>query len=184
MNKITFLLTTILFAGTITSAKADNYKYIPYAGADYIFSDVSTKKFSPNMHAVNLRIGSEYSPYFGTELFFAQSNTDKHVDKGISTKQSYRAYGLDIAAYLPLDCHKKFSLVATSGIGEYVFKIKVSPQKHQNEHGYGYRFGGGVKYAITPNWQTRLMARYVKFDHLSGYKHSTEYTAGIEYHFN
>lgn len=184
MKKITFLLTTAFFMSAGTIVKADNYKYVPYIGADYAYTETSAKKLSPHNHNISFRIGSEYNSYFGTELFFMQSNTDKHRYSDTENKQSYRAYGLDAAAYLPLGCDKKVSLIATAGIGEYVFKIKNRPQKHQNEHGYGYRFGGGFKYLITPSWQTRLLARYINFDHLSNYRYATEYTFGVEYHFN
>ena len=184
MKKITFLLTTAVFIGTSPIVKADTNKYVPYIGTDYAYTETSAKKFSPHHHNISLRIGSEYNSYFGTELFFMQSDTDKHSYPNSENKQSYRAYGLDAAAYLPLGCDKKIALMATAGIGEYVFKIKNRPQKHQNEHGYGYRFGGGLKYLITPSWQTRLLARYINFDHLSNYRHTTEYAVGIEYHFN
>jgi opacity protein-like surface antigen len=86
-------------------------------------------------------------------------------------------------AYLPLGCSKDFSLLATAGIGEYVYKQKFLGQKHNSEHGYGYRFGGGFKYAITPAWQTRLITRYVNFDGLHGYDHAVEYTLSLQYHF-
>ncbi len=184
MKKITFLLTTAILMSMSSFAKADTYKYIPYVGADYAYTRTSARNMSPHHHNINLRLGSEYSPYFGTEIFFDQSNTDNHRRPDIKNKQSYRAYGLDANAYLPLGCDKTISLIATAGIGEYVFKIKNHPQKHHNEHGYGYRFGGGLKYLITPSWQTRLLARYINFDHLSNYKYATEYTIGIEYHFN
>ena len=98
-------------------------------------------------------------------------------------KTSYRAYGLDITAYLPLDCAKRFSLLATAGLGEYVYRSKVYEHKHHNEHGYGYRFGGGMKYAWDSHWQTKFVTRYVKFDQLTDYKHNTEYNLSLEYHF-
>ena len=184
MKKITILLTAALIAANTNSANADNYKYVPYIGLDYTYTDISAKGFSPSFNTAGIHIGSEYSQYFGTELFFNQSDHHKRSHTGYKNKQSYRAYGLDIAAYLPVGCAKKLSMLATAGIGEYVFNIKNYPQKHHNEHGYGYRFGGGIKYNITPNWQIRIMSRYVKFDHISGYNHGTEYTAGAEYHFN
>jgi opacity protein-like surface antigen len=86
-------------------------------------------------------------------------------------------------AYLPLGCAQKLSAIATAGIGEYVFNQKVLPQKHHNEHGFGYRFGGGIKFALSKNWQTRFITRYVKFNHVSGYNHSLEQTLSFEYHF-
>lgn len=183
MKNIASFTAVLLILGSIHQANADNYKYIPYIGVDYTFSDISATKASWHNNAINFRVGSEYSSYFGTELFFMQSDADKSYRNDAKTKTSYRAYGLDIAAYLPMGCKKDFSIIATTGIGEYVIKNKLYPFKHFNEHGYGYRFGGGFKYALTKNWQTRLIARYIKFNHLDTYKHAMEYTAGVEYHF-
>lgn len=184
MKKFTILLIAAgILPQAIATAQADSYQYKPYIGADYTFAYVSAKGFNPRYHAGGIRIGSEYSAYFGTELFFNQSSADKRRPHEQKIKTSYRSYGLDLLAYLPLDCQKRFNLTATAGIGEYVFKTKFVPAKHYNEHGYGYRFGGGLKYVINNNWQTRLLARYINFDHAKGYNHAMEYTAGIEYHF-
>ena len=184
MKNITILLTTALLVAYTRSASADNYNYVPYIGVDYTYADISAKGFSPFFNAAGLRIGSEYSQYFGTELFFNQSDSHKRSLENHKNKQSFRSYGLDAAAYLPLGCSKKISLIASIGIGEYVFRIKNYPHKHYNEHGYGYRFGGGIKYNLTPNWQIRPMVRYIIFNHVTDYNHGTEYTVGVEYHFN
>ena len=76
------------------------------------------------------------------------------------------------------------SLIATAGIGEYIYKTKFSPTDRHHEHGYGYRFGGGVKYAWNEHWQTRAICRHIEFDHMGGYDHALEYSLGMEYHFN
>ena len=184
MKKVTFLLTglTGLLVGA-TYANADSYAYRPYVGADYVYSDVSAKGFSPQYSSANLRIGSEYGKFFSTELFAAQSISRKNRPQGLKFKSALRSYGLDLFAYLPLGCEKRFSLLATTGIGEYIAKEKLYPLKHHNEHGYGYRFGGGLKYAWNNNWHSRIVARYVNFDHLHGFDHDMEYSAGVEYNF-
>lgn len=184
MKKITFFLTLLPLAHLCSNATAaDKYNYTPYVGIDYIYGQISAHGFSPKHNALGLHIGSDYSAYFGTELFFNQSDNDKNrVDAG-KIKTSYRSYGLDLLAYLPLGCSKDFSLLATAGIGEYVYKQKFLGQKHHSEHGLGYRFGGGFKYALTPAWQTRLITRYVNFDGLHGYDHAVEYTLSLQYHF-
>lgn len=184
MKKITFFLTAaFLTAYQAAPASADSYKYTPYAGVDYTYNQTVAKGFRPYYNSLGLHIGSDYSRYFGTEMFINQSNGNKRHNGETSIKTSYRSYGLDLMAYLPLDCLNKYSLLATAGIGEYVYKTKFVPEKHHNEHGYGYRFGGGFKYMLTPNWGARIITRYVNFDHLSGYDHDIEYSAGIEYHF-
>lgn len=177
------LLSALMLLATGFSARADSYNYRPYVGFDYIYNHTTAKGISPNYNALNLRLGSDYSPWFATELFAAQSDTDVRHPRSTKVKTSYRAYGLDLIAMLPLGCAKRFSLLATAGIGEYVFKQKIFPQKHFNEHGWGYRFGGGLKYSIDQHWQARLLVRHVNFDHVSGIDHALENTLGIEYHF-
>lgn len=185
MKKITFFLTFgILMMNCVNSSHADSYKYTPYVGAGYAYNHTTAEHKSPKTHIGSVYIGSDYSEYFSTEIFFNQSTAEKNYPSGHKTKTSYRAYGLDLTAYLPLGCEKRFSLLASAGIGEYVFKQKTYPYKHHNEHGWGYRFGGGFKYAFDTNWQAKFMTRYINFDRVYGYDHAVEYFVGIEYHFN
>lgn len=185
MKKITIFLTTALFvtAAHITTARADSYNYAPYIGADYTFNRTRAFDVHPKLHAVGLHIGSDYSKYFSTELFINQSSQDKKHLEGGKLTTSYYNYGLDVLAYLPLGAAQRFSLLATAGIGEYVYKTKFNPTDRHHEHGYGYRFGGGVKYAWNAHWQTRFISRYVNFDQLTGYDHDMEYSFSVEYHF-
>jgi opacity protein-like surface antigen len=183
MKKITFFLTSILSSGIIFPAQADSYNYRPYIGVDYIYNQTNARGFSPHYSAGGLHIGSTYSPYFATELFYNASDSDKLLNQGQKIKTSYQSYGLDLLAMLPLGCEKRFSLLATTGIGEYIVRQKPTFQKHQTEHGWGYRFGGGIQYAWSKNWQTRFLTRYVNFDQLSGYNHAVEYNLSLEYHF-
>ena len=184
MKKITFFLTTAFFAlSAVNTAKADSYQYTPYVGVDYIYSRLTARNFKPYYNVAGIHIGSDYGKYFGTEVFFNKSDGNKrHITSG-SIKTSYRAYGLDLMAYLPLGCHKRFALIGTAGIGEYVFKTTVSPAKHHNESAHGQRFGGGFKYAFNNNWGIKVLTRYVNFDKSKLYDYAMEYSASIEYHF-
>ncbi|MBR1600968.1 MAG: porin family protein, partial [Alphaproteobacteria bacterium] len=125
----------------------------------------------------------DYSKYFGTELFFNLSNGNKRHTSGGDIKTSYRSYGLDLLAYLPLGCSQHFSLLGTMGAGEYVYKTTLMPAKHYNEHGIGYRFGGGFKYAVNKKWDFRIITRYVNFDKFERYDHTMEYSISAGYHF-
>lgn len=186
MKKITILLTSAFLVAVfkVDAANADSYNYTPYVGANYTFERANAFGVRPEHHAVGLYVGSEYSKYFSTELFANQSGQHRNHLSDAELKTSYYNYGLDILAYLPLFAEQKFSLLATAGIGEYVYKTKFSPTDRHNEHGLGYRFGGGAKYAWNNHWQTRFIARYVEFDKLSGYNHNMEYSLSMEYHFN
>ena len=160
MKKITIVLTFLAACGiNAKNSVADSYHYTPYIGAGYQFNKTQLKQFRP-----------EY-----------QSGS-KNNGQGEKLKSSYRSYGLDLLGYLPLGCAQKFSVAATAGIGEYVYKLKEGGLKHYNEHGWGYRFGGGVKYAFDSHWQTRFMTRYVKFNHLDNVNQAMEYALSVEYH--
>lgn len=165
-----------------SAAFADSYDYKPYVGVDYVFSRTNAFGVRPQHSAGSLFLGSDYGKYFATEVFVKQSTQDKNHPQGEELKTSYFAYGLDALAFLPIG--KGLSLVATAGIGEYNYKTKFSPTNRYHEHGYGYRFGGGVKYAWDEHWQTRAICRHIEFDHMSGYNHALEYSLGMEYHFN
>ena len=184
MKKITFFLTSLFFVATAAAnARADSYKYSPYVGADYTYDHTTARGISPYHHAANIRIGSDYSRYFATELFLMQSNNNKRYAQGQKIITSYRAYGLDLLAFLPLDSADRFSLLATTGIGEYVYKIREFPENSHNEHGFGYRFGSGFKYALCDHLHLRFVTRYIKFNRLDKFDHAVEYTTGLEYHF-
>lgn len=184
MKKITFVLIFGAIFINLNNAAADNYKYVPYIGGGYQFDKAQLAGVKPEYHSAYLYVGSDYSSYFGTEVFFSQSASKNNRLDNNKLKSSYRAYGLDLLGYLPLDCQKRFSLVATAGFGEYTFNLKKTTDvKHHNEHGYGYRWGGGFKYTLNSHWQTRLMARYVKFEKVDNANQSLEYTLSAEYHF-
>lgn len=183
MKKITFVLTFFFCAANVFSARADSYDYRPYVGVSYAFSHNKGDDIKGDYSLGGFYIGSDYSKYFATEVFFNQSTTRKNYPQNQKIKTSYRNYGLDLQAFLPLGEESKLSLAGTLGIGEYVFKNKYYPQKHGNDHGYGYRFGGGLRYMLTDNWQIKTLVRYVKFDHIDVFNHGVEYSFGVEYHF-
>lgn len=184
MKKITFVLTFLAVLNlNAKNCLADSYKYVPYAGFGYDYSKTQIGQVRPAYHSGTVYIGSEYGSYFSTEMFFSQSLNRTNGQNPTKLKSSYRAYGLDLMGYLPLGCSQKFSLLATTGIGEYAFKLKTGDAKRSNEHGYGYRFGGGVKYAFNTHWQTRFITRYVKFDRVDSVNQAIEYSLNLEYHF-
>ena len=185
MKKITFLLTFLMFYLHNTNSYAVIHnKYTPYVGFDYIFNNIDIKEYTSKNNAANIRIGSDYNKYFSTEIFINQSDSYKKHKLNNFHKLSYKSYGLDVFTYLPLGCEQKFNILATAGIGEYIFNNKIKNQKHKKEHGLGYRFGAGLKYKINKTWQIRYITRYIKFDKTDTQKYSIEQNIGIEYHFN
>ena len=182
MKKITFVLTSlILFCTTSKIQASENYNYIPYIGIGYNYSTTNALSSHLTHNSATFYIGSEYNEYFSTQVYISKSDTSKKEQ--INNKNSFRSYGLDINTYLPLDCFRRFYLLATAGIGEYVIKEKIANSKHFNHQGIGYRFGAGFKYKIDNNWQMRTIARYISYDKLERFNHSIDYSINIEYHF-
>ncbi len=183
MKKITFVLTFLLIILVVKICLADSYNYTPYVGAQYQYSYAKVMHKRPEYHSVGVYIGSDYSKYFGTEVFYNQSGGRAKNYAGNKFRSSFRAYGLDMFVYLPMGCEQRFSLLGTAGVGEYVFKLKPANRKHHHENAKAYRFGGGFKYAINNHWQARFVARYVDFDKVNKVKQSMEYALSAEYHF-
>lgn len=183
MKKTIFFASAAAISLICTQSFADTYEYVPYAGINYTHAVAHASSAKPEYNIGGIHIGSEYGKYFGTEIFYDQSSYDKNFINDIKTKTSYRAYGLDLAAYLPIDCANRFDLVATIGAGEYVFAKKIIGDKHHDDSGWGYRFGGGLKYKLDNNWQIKPLVRYVKFNKISDFDHQVEYSVAMEYHF-
>ena len=183
MKKTIFFASATIISLICSQSFADTYKYVPYIGVAYTRATARADTAKPEYNIGSLYIGSEYGKYFGTEIFYGQSSYKKNYIADVKTRTSYRAYGLDLAAYLPLGCDNRFDLVAAVGAGEYVFAKKIAGEKHHNDSGWGYRFGGGLKYHLDDNWQIKTLARYVKFNDISDFDRQSEYSIAAEYHF-
>lgn len=194
------LFTASLFASLLTlhSANAETFDYLPYAGIDYSYNILSASGLDLHYNVAGINIGTKYNDYFGTELFYQQSdNYHKETNFGAISnkfKTSYRAYGLDLNAYLPLGCFQTFELFATAGIGEYVFREKFKSTVHvdgitrsygtsYHESAIGYRWGGGLIYNLSDNFSLRASVRYINLDRISDYDHMMEYSLGLRYYF-
>ncbi len=178
-----FLVLAAYFLCFSHQVKASNI-YTPYIGIDGIYGKMNAKGFNPFYLGAKATIGTTYNSYFGTELFFEQVGSDsKKIDIHHKYTSSYRAYGLDLIGYLPFGQNKTFQMLASAGIGEYVFKEKLSGQKHHNNSAYGYRLGGGALYHLNNNLALKAMVYYTNFDHISHMDHMLSYTLGLRYFF-
>ena len=174
---------SVVFFAFVANA-TDNFEYIPYIGIDYGYVDAKTSYAKPSYNLLNLNVGTKYNQNFGTEAFFAQSSSDATViNSDNKIKTSYRAYGIDVFAYLPLGCYKTFELFGTMGAGEYVFESKLNKDKHNTESAFGYRFGGGFIYNIDENISIKAVMRYVDLNDISKVNHLYEYSLGLRYYF-
>ena len=119
----------------------------------------------------------EYNKYFGTELFYQNTNKWHKIINGTKVKTDFDAYGLDAYGYLPLGCDQVIAPFATVGIANYNFG------GDNDDNGLGYRLGGGIQYHITNNIALRAMGRYVWTDKLEGLDHMSEFSIGLKYLF-
>ena len=177
MKKNIALLAAVSVIALSYDANALDFR--PYVGAQYNITDVNNKGLNTNMdmHSYSLFVGTEYNKYFGTEVFYQDTNTWHKIVYGQKIKTDFEAYGLDTYAYLPLGCDQVIAPFATLGIANYDFG------KDNSDNGLGYRLGGGIQYHITNNIAIRALGRYVWADKLEGIDHLSEFSVGVKYVF-
>ncbi|MBE6452177.1 MAG: porin family protein [Alphaproteobacteria bacterium] len=161
-------------------ANANATEYTPYVAADYTYSDIQ------NLAEVNggkIALGTEYNKYFGTEVFYQRTGSDRVHSEGETDEYALQSYGLDIYGYLPLGCDQVFALVGTAGIANMDIIYKNADDKRNTENGWGYRLGAGVEYDVNSNVSVRALYRYIATDKLGGIDHVNEYSLGVKYAF-
>ena len=142
------------------AANASAKEYTPYVGVNYNYTEMRDD-FDFNSYSVT--VGTDYNKYFGTELFYQNSNKDHKLIDGDKEKRDFDAYGLDVYGYLPLGCAQKFAPFVTAGIANYDFDYADNAEK-VSDNGLGYRLGAGVQYKFDNNIAIRALGRYVWTD--------------------
>ncbi len=166
------------------AANTNAYEFKPYVGLDYTFSQVKNYA-NDDLNSATVVVGTNYNQYFGTELFYQFSDSQR--DHGY--EESMRSYGLDLYGYLPMGCMQEFALVGTAGISNIDQKLKFENEKRYTENGLGYRLGAGAQYNVNENVSVRALARYIWTDKLGNNENGTntdhimEYTLGARYAF-
>ncbi len=185
MKKTLFSAAAALSVFATAAYAEENFDYLPYAGIDYVYSNGTADGMRPNYNSGSINIGTDYNRFFGTELFYQYSDSSSKGHNFDRIKTSFQAAGLDMYGYLPLGCDRDFALLGTAGIGMYDFKKSYADPSVSggHDHGYGYRAGLGLTYALDTNWSVRAVARYVGLDQIEDYDHMMEYSAGIRYTF-
>ena len=176
-NTLTLMAAISAFAFTASANASD---YTPYVAADYTYSDVQ------NLAEVNggkVAVGTEYNKYFGTEVFYQRTGSDRVHSVDGTNEYSLQSYGLDVYGYLPLGCDQVFSLVGTAGIANMDVIYKDVDEKRDTENGLGYRLGAGVEYDVNSNVSVRALYRYTFTDKLGDLDHVNEYSLGVKYAF-
>lgn len=183
MQKISTKFAIIGLASTIaTNALAIENEYIPYVGLNYAYNESSARNVHSHQNSVSAIIGSVYNKYFGTEVFYQQSDKDELGAFNLKSTR-FSAFGLDAIAYLPLGCEGRIAPLATAGIGNYNFKHKFYNSSSVKDSGWGYRFGAGLSYNIDEKWSVHFIGRYIHTDQIESYDHLSEYTLGFKYVF-
>ena len=182
MNKNIALLSAV--SAMVLAGSANALEFRPYVGAQYNVTHVSSKNSvtDVNMHSYSVFVGTEYNRFFGTEVFYQNSNKWHKEIAGVKQKADFAAYGLDGYAYLPLGCDRVFSLLATAGIANYDFDQSNAVAKDK-DNGLGYRLGAGAQYNITNNIAVRALGRYIWTDKLDNMDHFAEFSMGLKYIF-
>ncbi|MDD4557070.1 MAG: porin family protein [Alphaproteobacteria bacterium] len=187
-NTIGALMVAVSAIALSTTAEAKEiniHDFKPYVGFDYAYTTTSVKNVArPYYNSGKLSVGTDYSQYFGTELFFQYS--DKYKKSGYSNR--FQAYGLDLYGYLPikletLGLHTNFSLIGTGGFGFYTLTSKTHITSKEHDHGYGFRLGTGIQYDINEQVAVRALFRQIQTDQIDHVNHFAEYSLGVKYSF-
>ena len=171
------LIITAAFVAAAPQAKAAENVYRPYLGAAYSYDIGRARGYHSFNNSGALILGSTYNPYFSTELFYQYSDQDN------GSRARFQGYGLDALAYLPLGCEGTIAPVSTIGIGEYSIKTDYRLSKDRRDRGYGYRFGGGLRYNLNDRTSLTALVRHIELDHIDKYDHLTEYSLAVKYIF-
>ena len=184
MNKNIALLAAVSVFALANNANALEFR--PYVGAQYNVTHVNTQEQNTNMdmHSYSVFVGTEYNKYFGTEVFYQNSNKWHKINEdGVKEKVDFDAYGLDAYGYLPLGCDQVVAPFITAGIANYDFDGQNAGSAKEKDNGLGYRLGGGIQYHVTDNVAVRVLGRYVWTDKLDGFDHFSEFSIGAKYVF-
>ena len=183
MNKNIALLAAV--SAIVLAGNANALEFRPYVGAQYNATHVNYKNAVTNvdLNSYSVFVGTDYNRFFGTEVFYQNSNKWHKVIDGDKKKLDFAAYGLDGYAYLPLGCDRVFSLFATAGIANYDFDEASDANGKGDDNGLGYRLGAGAQYNITNNVAVRALGRYIWTDKLDQMDHMAEFSMGLKYSF-
>ena len=173
-----------------------------FGGEDYV---ADTKSFDKQFNSVSFNFGFRPLRHIGMEAFYTASFNQKHIAYTESYTHfpefargeyevSYKAYGLDVIGYFPINDYIEF--LAAIGVGKYdaQAKIKVvayedtthttlrSEGKNFEDSKWTYRIGGGFQFWLSKHLTLRIMGRWIPING-EFMKSVTEINAGVRYHF-
>ena len=180
MNKNIALLSAV--SALILSSNVNALEFRPYVGVQYNYTEVDAEEVKPDMNSYSVVVGTEYNKYFGTEIFYQNSDKSNDMIENTKIKSDFEAYGLDAYTYLPLGCDRVWSVFATAGIANYD-SDSSSVNGKESDNGLGYRLGAGIQYSVTNNIAVRALARKIWADKLENVDDMKEFSLGVKYIF-
>ena len=189
--------------------------YASFLNADYSLEEIiaggneftfDTRDFDKNIQGLSVNLGWRPFTYIGIEAFYLMSLDSNKKENVLSNTYfpefatsefdvAYKAYGVDIVGYYPINDY--IELLASIGVGKYDVEadvtvsardVGVSPNvlrsvtKTFEDSVQAYRIGGGVQIWLSKYLAFRLTGRWTQ---LGGdfVDYITEVNAGVRYHF-
>lgn len=173
-----------------------------FGGQDYV---ADTKSFDKQLNSLSFNLGFRPFKHIGIEAFYTSSLAQNKIAYTESYSHfpefargeyevSYKAFGLDVIGYFPINDYIEF--LAAIGVGKYDAKAKIkvvayedtshttlrSEGKTFDDSSWVYRIGGGFQFWLSDRLTLRIMGRWVPING-EFIKSLTEINFGVRYHF-
>lgn len=192
----------------IYKEETDTKRIRPYVGFDIAATKLKPKDsedkkiIDDDLTAFKGVIGARINQNWGIEAFYQMTGDEKkskNVGDGLKFESTvnYKAYGLDIIRYIPLN--QDVELMAALGLGQYDFEAKgqllnannpyyppiwrIDEEEKKKFDSLGVRLGIGVQYNIDENIALLGMFRYVHMTDDDYVKNLMEASLGVRYTF-
>ena len=165
----------------MVAANANAIDMTPYVGLDASYSvvkrDHSDTQISSKNWALAGVLGAR-TDHYGVEAFYQPGMQEKKGD----VKTRLTSYGVDLLGFQPLGCSGRWEGVVSAGIGEYDVRGHVDDVAGFKDHGFGYRLGAGLQYALTDTTAVRAMYHHawINKSHVDA---TDEISLGVRYSF-
>ena len=168
------------FAGMV-AANANAIDVTPYVGLDASYSVVKRDHHDTQISSKNWALAGVLgarTDHYGIEAFYRPGMQEDKSD----VKTRLTSYGIDLLGFQPLGCSGRWELVGSAGIGEYDVRGHIDNAHGFKDHGFGYRLGAGLQYALTESTALRAMYHHswINKSHVDG---TDEISFGVRYSF-
>jgi opacity protein-like surface antigen len=179
---------------------ADDY-FHPYAGVDllrmnldyndnYDLGGVSVdlnQGLNDSLDGLNIHVGNRFTKYFGAELGYFKTKSEKDTSVIGTTKVSAQGVTLDGLGYIPLGEDERVDLIGTAGVTWIKAKVSLDVpglgSASDNDDEFGFRVGAGAQFNFTKQISARGLVRYQSADFDDYADEAITYTVGLNYAF-